>query len=82
MNKLAPLSKWNEIDAVIKEHSQDGLTFIIVYNDATGRWRSYCKTKDSGYVIGKHYTSENNAYESCKDVYEEYYGTNKQEIGD
>lgn len=75
MNKLEPLSKWNEIDAVTKEHSQDGLTFIIVYNDAIGRWRSYCKTKDSGYEIGRYYTSEANAYESCVDVYKEYYGT-------
>lgn len=82
MNKLAPLSEWNEVDAVTKEHSQDGLTFIIVYNDAIGRWRSYCKTKDSGYEIGRYYTSEANAYESCIDAYKEYYGTNKQEIGD
>lgn len=82
MNKLAPLSEWNEVDAVTKKHSQDGLTFTIVYSDATGRWRSYCKTKDSGCEIGKYYTSENDAYESCKDVYKEYYGTNKQEIGD
>lgn len=77
MNKLAPLSEWNEIDVVTKEHSQDGLTFTIVYNDAAGRWRSYCKTKDSGYEIGRYYTSESDAYESCIDVYEEYYGTNK-----